>query len=85
MSLRNWQPALGYPFRGSESPHAAVHATGMSPTADASSTPAMSTLEQLKQMATKQAALLLEKLKTDPDNAALLNQIGEGAWNHQVL
>jgi cytochrome c-type biogenesis protein CcmH/NrfG len=37
----------------------------------------MPTLEQMKAMADKQAAPLLEKLKTDPKNAALLNDVGK--------
>ena len=36
----------------------------------------MPTLEEMKQMADKQAAPLLEKLKSDPNNAALLMQVG---------
>jgi len=36
----------------------------------------MPTLDDMKQMADKQAAPLLEKLKTDPTNSALLMQVG---------
>jgi cytochrome c-type biogenesis protein CcmH/NrfG len=36
----------------------------------------MPTLEQMKQMADKQAAPLEEKLKTDPNNSAVLMQVG---------
>jgi cytochrome c-type biogenesis protein CcmH/NrfG len=36
----------------------------------------MPTLEQMKQMADKQAAPLLEELKTDPNNSAVLTQVG---------
>jgi cytochrome c-type biogenesis protein CcmH/NrfG len=36
----------------------------------------MPSLEEMKQMADKQAAPLLEKLKTDPNNVALLSQVG---------
>jgi tetratricopeptide (TPR) repeat protein len=36
----------------------------------------MPTLEDMKRMADKQAEPLLAKLKTDPNNAELLNQIG---------
>jgi cytochrome c-type biogenesis protein CcmH/NrfG len=36
----------------------------------------MPTLEQMKTMADKQAAPLLEKIKADPNNADLLNQAG---------
>jgi cytochrome c-type biogenesis protein CcmH/NrfG len=76
--------ALGYLFRGSQSPAAAVPAPaqtkavgnampgGMPPGAH----PTMPTLEQMKQMADKKAAPLLEKLKTDPNNTDVLNQVG---------
>jgi len=36
----------------------------------------MPSLEEMKQMADKQAAPLLEKLKSDPNNTALLLQVG---------
>ncbi|MGA2538865.1 MAG: tetratricopeptide repeat protein [Terracidiphilus sp.] len=36
----------------------------------------MPTLEEMKQMADKQAAPLLEKLKTDPNNSAVLVEVG---------
>jgi cytochrome c-type biogenesis protein CcmH/NrfG len=36
----------------------------------------MPTLDEMKQMADKQAAPMLEKLKTDPGNTALLRQVG---------
>jgi cytochrome c-type biogenesis protein CcmH/NrfG len=36
----------------------------------------MPSLQEMKQMADKQAAPLLEKLKTDPNNGALLVQVG---------
>ena len=70
--------ALGYLFRGSESSRAAAvqASSGTAATAKPSSGPAMSTLEQMRQAADKQAAPLLEKLKADPGDAALLNQIG---------
>jgi len=53
------------PVAGASSPHAGAMAGGH-----------MITLEQLKQMADKQAAPLLEKLKSDPNNTALLMQVG---------
>ena len=37
----------------------------------------MPTLEEMKQMADNKAAPLLEKLKNDPNNADLLNQVGK--------
>ncbi len=36
----------------------------------------MPTLDQMKQMADKKAAPLLERLKTDPNNSAVLSQVG---------
>ena len=69
---------LGYLFRGSASP-----AAKPSQAQEASSTVAlagtqlqMPSLEDMKRMADKQAEPLLAKLKTDPKNSELLNQIG---------
>lgn len=71
--------ALGYLFRGSQGKSAAV--TGSSETAAAAqpagTPPSMPTLEQMKHMADTKAAPLLEKLKTDPNNAAVLVQVGK--------
>ncbi|HYU46575.1 MAG TPA: tetratricopeptide repeat protein [Terriglobales bacterium] len=62
--------AIGYLFRGSQSPKApAATAGGMGEP--------MPSLEQLKQMANKKAGPLLEKLKKDPNNAQLLFQVGD--------
>jgi len=74
--------AIGYLFRGSQSPPVPAL-----PAADAQanaqpSVPAghmggqMPTLEQMKQMADQKAAPLLEKLKSDPNNSTLLLQVG---------
>ena len=70
--------AIGYLFRGSQSP-----APPAQPAAAAQPSPAaggmggqMPTLEQMKQMADKKAAPLLEKLKGDPNNTDLLIQVG---------
>lgn len=68
--------ALGYLFRGSQSP--AARGTGMSAT---SSVPAggmggqMPTLDQMKRMADVKAQPLLDKLKTDSANPDLLIQV----------
>lgn len=69
--------ALGYLFRGS--------ATGAAPSAPTQMTAAaegspggqhqMPSLEEMKHMADKKAEPLLAKLKTDPNNSGLLNQI----------
>jgi cytochrome c-type biogenesis protein CcmH/NrfG len=70
--------ALGYLFRGSQSKSAAVIPSSQSaaaqPANDAPSS--MPTLEQMKHMADMKAAPLLEKLKTDPNNATVLVQVG---------
>jgi cytochrome c-type biogenesis protein CcmH/NrfG len=72
--------AIGYLFRGSQSPAAPLP----QPVANAqSATPAgamgrhMPSLEEMKQMADKKAAPLLEKLKTDPNNSDLFIQVGK--------
>jgi len=64
---------IGYLFRGSESakPPVAAATTTAQP-----SMRQMPTMEQMKSMADKQAMPLLEKLKTDPNNAELLAQVG---------
>src|SRR5579863_2923249 len=69
--------AIGYLFRGSQSQAVAQ------PAANAQSSPApggmggqMPSLDQMKHMADKKAAPLLEKLKSDPTNVDLLKQVG---------
>jgi cytochrome c-type biogenesis protein CcmH/NrfG len=72
---------VGYLFRGSES-RRAPQATAVPPTSSAGgmsapSAPAhMPSLDALKHMADKKAEPLLAKLKTDPKNSDLLNQLG---------
>lgn len=74
--------ALGYLFRGSASrPVQASSVTAQPPavnaTPAASATPQqMPSLDDMKRMADKQAEPLLAKLKTDPNNSSLLNQLG---------
>jgi cytochrome c-type biogenesis protein CcmH/NrfG len=69
---------IGYLFRGSESQ--AVSAIPVATQAVAPTNPhgmqQMPTLEQMKSMADKKAAPLLEKVKTEPNNASLLAQLG---------
>jgi cytochrome c-type biogenesis protein CcmH/NrfG len=72
--------AIGYLFRGSQSPAAAMPAVGapqQSAQAAAMGGGRMPSLEQMKQMADKKAAPLLEKLKTDPNNSDLLNKVAK--------
>lgn len=71
--------ALGYLFRGSASrPVSTLPAASMSAAAGApaGTQPQMPSLEDMKHMADKKAEPLLAKLKTDPNNSELLNQIG---------
>jgi cytochrome c-type biogenesis protein CcmH/NrfG len=69
--------ALGYLFRGSQSPAVAQSAATAQPAAPAgASSGKMPSLDQMKHMADAKAAPLLEKLKTDPANSDLLKQIG---------
>ncbi len=70
--------ALGYLFRGSAS---GVAAKTPAPIAaaesrNAASQPQMPSLEEMKHMADRKAEPLLAKLKADPNNSSLLNQIG---------
>ena len=78
--------AIGYFLRGSAAQPAPVAASeaaaqpvpaapGQDPHAAMDQQPRPS-LDQMKQMGDKQTAPLLEKLKADPNNADLLNQIG---------
>ena len=71
--------ALGYLFRGSASrPGSTLPAASMPAAAGApaGTQPQMPSLEDMKHMADKKAEPLLAKLKTDPNNSELLNQIG---------
>jgi cytochrome c-type biogenesis protein CcmH/NrfG len=70
---------VGYLFRGSDSRRAADSApsAAVPGTDGATSNPAqMPSLDDMKRMADKQAEPLLAKLKSDPTNSDLLNQIG---------
>jgi cytochrome c-type biogenesis protein CcmH/NrfG len=72
--------ALGYLYRGSASGSVPTSRTAQIPAPAAGAPegthPQMPSLENMKQMADKQAEPLLAKLKTDPNNSSLLNQIG---------
>jgi cytochrome c-type biogenesis protein CcmH/NrfG len=68
---------LGYLFRGSASHSTTALSTTQPAAAGAPAThQQMPSLEDMKRMADKKAEPLLAKLKTDPDNSDLLNQIG---------
>jgi cytochrome c-type biogenesis protein CcmH/NrfG len=68
---------IGYLLRGSQSQSKSASAA---PTAASAGQPGatqkMPTLDDMKHMADKKAEPLLQKLKTDPNNAALLIQVG---------
>jgi len=66
--------AIGYLFRGSQSPAASVPAKS---SAAASAPSRMPSLDQMRHMAEKKAEPLLTKLKDNPNDAALLVQIGD--------
>ena len=71
--------ALGYLFRGSESRPAQASQTATTSSAAGALTGSpqqMPSLDDMKRMADKQAEPLLAKLKTDPKNSQLLNQVG---------
>lgn len=71
--------ALGYLFRGSQSPAAAqsvASANAQLGTSAGAMGGQMPSLDQMKSMADKKAAPLLEKLKSDPTNGELLKQVG---------
>lgn len=69
--------ALGYLFRGSASNAVPASHVAQASNQGAMTAPAqMPGLEQMKQMADKQAEQLLAKLQNDPNNSDLLNKIG---------
>jgi cytochrome c-type biogenesis protein CcmH/NrfG len=71
--------AIGYLFRGSQSPArppVAAVTQPSAPPAGMGGAGQMPSLEQMKQMADNKAAPLLEKLKADPTNVDLLVKIG---------
>lgn len=69
--------ALGYLFRGSaSSPAQSPPPEAAAAVASAAAPAKMPSLADMKHMADKQAEPVLAKLKTDPRNSALLNQLG---------
>ena len=77
--------AGGWLIRGSQSPAAVpVEAAGApAPAAIGGATNAQPTPEQLKKMADTQAAPLIEKLKSDPNNPDLLAGVGNFYYDAQ--
>ena len=79
--------AGGWLIRGSQSPAAPVEAASVSAPAPAgmgAAPNAQPTPEQMKKMADAQAAPLIEKLKSDPNNPELLANIGNFYYDAQV-
>lgn len=76
--------AGGWFIRGSQSPAAAAPETASAAQPDPNSGPAQApTAAQMQQMADAQAAPLLEKLKSDPANPGLLENIGNIYYDTQ--
>ncbi|MGB9232884.1 MAG: tetratricopeptide repeat protein [Terriglobales bacterium] len=78
--------AGGWLIRGSQSPAAAgpaMAASAPAPTGMGGAANGQPTPEQLKQMADTQAAPLIEKLKSDPNNPELLASIGNFYYDAQ--
>jgi len=77
--------AGGWFIRGSESPAAAAPETvnASAPAAAMGNSAAPPTPAQMQKMADTQAAPLIEKLKADPNNAALLANIGNVYYDTQ--
>lgn len=69
--------AIGYLFRGSQSPAPPPQPVANVQPPAAATDAQMPGLEEMKQMADKKAAPLLEKLKNDPSNSDLLIQVAK--------
>ena len=71
---------IGYLMRGSQlaapSPKSVAHATTSTAPASAKAPGHRPSLDEMRQMADKQAAPLLEKLKSNPTDSSLLVQVG---------
>jgi cytochrome c-type biogenesis protein CcmH/NrfG len=72
--------SIGYLLRGAQSPVSPAQPAAKTGPPPPSVAPMggghMPSLQEIKQMGDKQAAPLLEKLKTDPNNIAALSQVG---------
>jgi cytochrome c-type biogenesis protein CcmH/NrfG len=67
---------LGYIFRDSGSPNPQQRTQPAAMPSSAVQTRTMPTLDDMRHMAEKQAAAVQERLKTDPKNSRLWNQLG---------
>ena len=80
--------AGGWFIHGSQSPAAPVTQAAMNPAPAADSAPAtaqMPSPAEMQKMADTQAAPLIEKLKTDPNNSELLASIGNLYYDAQTF
>lgn len=79
--------AGGWFIHGSQSPALPVTQAAMNPAPAAGSSPAaqMPSPAEMQKMADTQAAPLIEKLKTDPNNAELLASIGNLYYDAQTF
>ena len=68
--------ALGYLFRGSQTLSRGASVASQ-PSTESAPSQQMPSLDQMKQMADKQAEPLLAQLKSDPNNADLLKQVAK--------
>jgi tetratricopeptide (TPR) repeat protein len=75
--------AGGWFIRGSQGPAASNVVAASTPAPEASPAGGSPTPIQMQQMADTQAAPLIEKLKSDPDNAALLENVGNIYYDTQ--
>lgn len=78
--------AGGWLIRGSQTPPAVIetaNASAPAPSAMGAGASTQPTPEQMKKMADTQAAPLIEKLKSDPDNPQLLTSIGNFYYDAQ--
>ncbi|HUO26342.1 MAG TPA: tetratricopeptide repeat protein [Candidatus Aquilonibacter sp.] len=78
--------AGGWLFRGSQAPAAAAPeaASAPAPASENAGMNAQPSPEQMKQMADTQAAPLLQKLKSDPNNTELLTSVGNFYYDAQI-
>jgi tetratricopeptide (TPR) repeat protein len=75
--------AGGWFIRGSETPASAAAAAASAPAVAGNANSATPTPAQMQHMADTQAAPLLEKLKADPTNPAILESIGNVYYDAQ--
>ena len=77
--------AGGWFVRGSQSPAPVAAETASAPAMGNGSAPAQPTPAEMQKMADTQAAPMIEKLKGDPNNAGLLENIGNVYYDAQLF